>query len=256
MFGSFVCTCTLTIVKSPIQITQSPICKCFSLNLSISLSVVFGFIWITLNSVQYANWISSINSKLAWNASLASTVTLSSNAYSKVTSSDNAFQHPVKNTIKPRPPASITPAFFKTGNISGVCCKTSSPSFKINSKNSSKSLTFFETVCALSANALIIVSIVPSCGFVTALYATSHPSFNALAKTLVVTFSFCSTTVDIPFKTCDKITPLLPLAPFNAPLAIAWLTSSILFVAQLLTSAAVDFNVKNIFVPVSASITG
>ena len=72
----------------------------------------------------------------------------------------------------------------------------------------------------------------------------------------MVKFSVAPVTLLIPFNICDKITPLLPLAPFKAPFAILVLTSLKAFDPQLFTSLAVLFKVKAIFVPVSPSGTG
>ena len=57
-FGSFVCTCTFTSCRSPIQITLSPMVISFSRSLSISAVVVFLLRWIITYSVQYPNLIS------------------------------------------------------------------------------------------------------------------------------------------------------------------------------------------------------
>ena len=158
--------------------------------------------------------------------------------------------------IIPRPPASTTPAFLRTGSISGVCFKISSPVSRTFFKNTSKSSHFFATLTAFSAITRITVKIVPSFGFVTALYAIFAPSCIAFANTFVVISLTFAVSEQKPLKIWEVITPLFPLAPFNAPFEKALLKASRLFVIHCDTSFTADFIVKNIFVPVSPSGTG
>ena len=166
------------------------------------------------------------------------------------------FKKPVKTISSPLPPASTTPAFFKTGSISGVIFKISSPAAMVAFKNSSISWVFFAILTASSLITLITVKIVPSFGFVTALYATSAPSFKAFANSLEL-ISFSDTRADEkPLRIWERITPELPLAPFKAPLLTASAMSSRLFVVIMLTSLTAERIVIDMLVPVSPSGTG
>ena len=100
------------------------------------------------------------------------------------------------------------------------------------------------------------MSIVPSLGFITALYAVSVAFWNALASTgasitVTVLISFVK-----PLKSCERITPELPRAPLNEPPDIAFDKFSKLGVDIALTSLAAERIVIVMFVPVSPSGTG
>ncbi len=128
--------------------------------------------------------------------------------------------------------------------ISSHICKRSviSPSRKISS--------------ALLAPALATVRIVPSFGFITALYAVSAACITAFPRTVASSSSFPFIDFTKPRKICDRITPEFPLAPRREPLEIAFPSSSIVGLFSRLTSFAADIIVIVIFVPVSPSGTG
>ena len=97
---------------------------------------------------------------------------------------------------------------------------------------------------------------VPSVGFITALYAVFEPSIKACAKVFgLICFSSFSALAN-PLKICDNITPELPLAPIREPLAansaIVYTLSSL----ALFISLTAEFIVNAILVPVSPSGTG
>ena len=78
---------------------------------------------------------------------------------------------PSKIYSSPLPPASTTPACFNTGSISGVCARTLCPSSIMPFRNTSISSVSSASLTAASAQPLATVRIVPSLGFITALYA-------------------------------------------------------------------------------------
>ena len=162
----------------------------------------------------------------------------------------------MKITKIPRPPESTTPAFFKTGNISGVCFKISSPVSITFLNQTSKSSCFLAKATAFSDITRITVKIVPSFGFVTALYAIVAPSCIAFAKSFVVISFKFFVTEQKPLKICEVITPLFPRAPRSAPFEKASESDARSLFIHLFTSPTADFIVKNIFVPVSPSGTG
>ena len=100
------------------------------------------------------------------------------------------------------------------------------------------------------------VRIVPSLGFITALYAVSTALSHAFASITASIVSYCLTSFVNPLKSCERITPELPLAPLNEPddIALDKLANVGSFI--LLTSLAADIIVSDIFVPVSPSGTG
>ena len=98
--------------------------------------------------------------------------------------------------------------------------------------------------------------IVPSLGFITALYAVSVAFWKALASTgASITVTDLISLVN-PLKSCERITPELPLAPLKEPPEIAFDKFSKLGEAILLTSLAAERIVIVILVPVSPSGTG
>src|SRR5699024_1347322 len=86
---------------------------------------------------------------------------------------------------------------------------------------STQSSVFFTVFLAASAALRATVKIVPSVGLITALYAVSTPLVIASAKSCVVQLCFLDILLRQPRKISDKITPELPLAPINKPLANA-----------------------------------
>ena len=146
----------------------------------------------------------------------SSTASTSSCGASSMVSPRSAAFIPLKMISKPIPPESTTPAFFKTGNKSGVEASAISPASIIFAKNCSKSLTFW--FCADAAIKRQTVKIVPSFGLETAAYAVSVAAFIALTKSLMVISFKSRKLLQRPLKICEVITPELPLAPRSAPL--------------------------------------
>ena len=81
-------------------------------------------------------------------------------------------------------------------------------------------------------------------------------NWNAAAITGTSTVSCSFTTFVKPRKSCDKITPELPLAPRREPEEIAFASDFISRSCIAVTSFAADMIVSVIFVPVSPSGTG
>ena len=109
---------------------------------------------------------------------------------------------------------------------------------------------------ALSAIPLATVRIVPSFGFITALYAVSVPRLNALARVVVVITSTVFISFVKPRNNWERITPELPLAPLKEPDEIALARDSIVGFSIAATSLAAESIVIVILVPVSPSGTG
>ncbi len=131
-----------------------------------------------------------------------------------------------------------------------------SPSAMIAGRKLSKSLNF---PADFTANSLIMrttVSIVPSLGMETALYATLVPASNAFANVRVSASDLqFARTEQIPRKIWERMTPELPRAPRSAPLEIRSHTDE-KSVAAAESSFTADCMVSDIFVPVSPSGTG
>ena len=163
---------------------------------------------------------------------------------------------PRKTSRRPCPPESTTPASFKTGSISGVLASVSSACWNIPSKNVSRSDAESASSSALSAAALATVRMVPSFGFITALYAVSTP------RSIAAAIAGASRSVSLrtprvnPRRSCERITPELPRAPRREPEEIALARVSISGSARAPTSEAADMMVSVMFVPVSPSGTG
>ena len=163
---------------------------------------------------------------------------------------------PLRTTTSPCPPESTTPASFNTGNMSGVLDNTYSACVITFSIASSKSSVSSATSAALSDTALATVRIVPSLGFITALYAVSVALCVAIARLSVSRISSLEISFVKPLKSCERITPELPLAPLNEPLDIAFERVAIVGLVIPLTSLAADIIVNVMLVPVSPSGTG
>ena len=125
-----------------------------------------------------------------------------------------------------------------------------------SSKNRTISFVSSAICAALSAAPLATVKIVPSFGFITALYAVSTAFCTAWDKTGTVTSCSLPITFANPRKSWDKITPELPLAPRSEPEDIAFAIDTISGCSKALTSFAAARIVIDIFVPVSPSGTG
>jgi len=100
------------------------------------------------------------------------------------------------------------------------------------------------------------VRIVPSFGFITALYAVSTAFWKESDKICTLISSYSAITFVKPRNNCERITPELPLAPLKEPDEIAFANAFISGFSKALTSLAADMIVIDIFVPVSPSGTG
>ena len=97
---------------------------------------------------------------------------------------------------------------------------------------------------------------VPSFGFITALYAVSTARSMAAARARASRLSAFFTLFVNPLKSWERITPEFPLAPRRDPEEIAFARVSISNSSRELTSEAADMIVMVMFVPVSPSGTG
>ena len=157
---------------------------------------------------------------------------------------------------KPIPPASTTPAFLRTGfwltvlssaacAVSRQCCSTYSISLFSSAKSRAASAVRRETV-----------RIVPSAGFMTALYAASTPAVSAAAKSLPSASSLPLSDLEKPRNRRDRITPELPLAPRRSAEAVLSAALVSVMPSALRSSVLAAESVMLIFVPVSPSGTG
>ena len=161
--------------------------------------------------------------------------------------------------MRPCPPESTTPASFSTGSISGVFASTSSPYATTFSSIVMRSSSVTESSVMRSAMPFATVRIVPSFGFITALYAVSTARLKARAmiRLSIPASSACSRISFVkPRINWLRITPELPRAPRREPLAIAFATFSRVGASIAATSRAADMMVMVMFVPVSPSGTG
>ena len=110
---------------------------------------------------------------------------------------------PRRISTSPAAPASTTPASASTGSISRVRTTQSSPRATSAARSPPAS--------AASASSRIAVSIVPSTGFLTALYAASLADRSAAARSSLVARDSAA-----PRTICERITPELPRAPISA----------------------------------------
>ena len=169
----------------------------------------------------------------------------------------NASYAPFNTCIRPCPPESTTPACFKTGNISGVCSNTSSAYLMTSSKKTVKSWhPSSASSRALWLAPFATVRMVPSLGFITALYAVSTAFSLASARSATVSSSNSLIDLVKPLKSWDKITPEFPRAPRKEPEEIALQMDAISISPSADTSLAAAMMVKVILVPVSPSGTG
>ncbi len=110
---------------------------------------------------------------------------------------------------------------------------------------------------ALSAAPFATVRIVPSLGFMTALYAVSTALSKASAHSATVTSLFSRAILQKPRKSWDMMTPEFPLAPRRDPeemaLQIAFISA---FSPRPVTSRTAETTVMVMLVPVSPSGTG
>lgn len=97
---------------------------------------------------------------------------------------------------------------------------------------------------------------VPSLGFITALYAVSVPRTMALARVVVSMASTFLISLVKPLNSWERITPEFPLAPRREPEEMALARSFILGFSRAATSLAAAIMVRLMLVPVSPSGTG
>ena len=168
----------------------------------------------------------------------------------------NARSIPSITVTRPCPPESTTPASLRTGSISGVFARTSLPYSSICSTKAVISSSVPRSMSALSAIPLATVRIVPSLGFITALYAVSTACVKPAARSSISRTSLPLISLQKPLKSWDRITPELPLAPRRDPPDIAFARRSIVGSERASTSAAAAIMVSVILVPVSPSGTG
>ena len=100
------------------------------------------------------------------------------------------------------------------------------------------------------------VSMVPSAGFMTALYAASTPSLSAPANSTAPAVSMPLRRFAMPRNSSDSITPELPRAPRSSPDETQSAALSMDVKLRFLSSLAALLSVRHIFVPVSPSGTG
>ena len=166
---------------------------------------------------------------------------------------------PFQTSTKPCPPASTTPAFLSTGSISGVCARASCAltriSFHICAAVSCSSCA--ASCCACSPASLATVRMVPSVGFITALYAAVTPIDNAFAMSFASASCLPSKPLEKPRNSRERITPEFPLAPRSKAEAAFLATCSTVGSSRRVSSSRfAALMVIDIFVPVSPSGTG
>ena len=132
-------------------------------------------------------------------------------------------------TIRPLPPESTTPACFSTGSMSGVRFRMASPLFTAMVKISMMSSLPVKRDSTSSAITRATVRMVPSLGFMTALYAVCAPARSAFTSSAASMSSCPSRAEAMPRRIWLRITPELPRAPRSAPRAAALATSDTLF---------------------------
>ena len=163
---------------------------------------------------------------------------------------------PSNITTKPLPPASTTPAFFRVGSRFGVSSRaTFAPSnAALNTVRASPPA--LKDFFASSDATLATVRMVPSVGFITALYAASTPASNANTRFSAVTSSLVPIPFEIPRNSRDVITPELPRAPRSKAEAAILAISPAFLPACFESSLAALPILIDILVPVSPSGTG
>ena len=110
--------------------------------------------------------------------------------------------------------------------------------------------------CALCEAPRATVRIVPSFGFITALYAVSTALSKLSASTAASSVSCSRATLVNPRRSCERITPELPRAPRSDPVEMLLQTAVMSSRSVFSTSAAADMIVIVMLVPVSPSGTG
>ena len=130
---------------------------------------------------------------------------------------------PLKTSRSPCPPESTTPASFRTGSISGVFARVASACSKTACKKQLQFLCFRSNLCCLSQLLLLAtVRMVPSFGFITALYAVSTALLHSSCNCNCIQSPYASLMPLVkPRRSWERITPELPLAPRREPEEIA-----------------------------------
>ncbi len=168
----------------------------------------------------------------------------------------SALKKPASTTHRPLPPESTTPACLSAGSISVVRRSIASPLPSAKPIMSIRSQSGRNAASTSSAITRMTVSIVPSLGFIMALYAVSAPWRSMLRSAVASILSSPSAARANPRNICDSITPELPRAPLSAPRATACIISPAMTKSRLVISRTAAFMVCDIFVPVSPSGTG
>ena len=159
------------------------------------------------------------------------------------------------NNMKPAPPASTTPASFKTGNRSGVRSSDNRPASRAARNVAPSVAPDAADALAASLASRTTVKIVPSIGLSTAWYAEADAALRASANSVAVLPALAESLPDSPRRICDKMTPELPRAPMSDPCEMAWQVGSIPGPAWS-SSATTASRVRAMLVPVSPSGTG
>ena len=170
------------------------------------------------------------------------------------------YRHMLSNIIaSPHPPESITPACFSTSSSSGVrstLCMASSAARSTTSARLSSTRSCLTAWEAASADSRMTVSIVPSRGCGTALYASSVAAARDAAKLLpVMVVASCNPTF-MPRNSCASINPLLPRAPRSAARAMLSTVPAKFVAGRASSCSSMLRRVKSMLVPVSPSGTG
>ena len=163
---------------------------------------------------------------------------------------------PSKIRHSPFPPASTTPAFFSTGKSFGVSSSAASAPRQMAAQTNSGSASSSNAIRPFSHATRATVRMVPSVGFITALYAASTPIASASTKSAPVAAAFPSKPFANPLKSRERITPELPRAPRSIADAAVFATSAALTLSNIPSSCAAALMVIDILVPVSPSGTG
>ena len=150
----------------------------------------------------------------------------------------------------------MTPAFLSTGFWFTVSARASLPALMAQSRQLSRLAPAFAASTAADAAMRETVRMVPSAGFMTALYAASTPSCIAPANSCAPAVSRPLRRLEMPLKSRERITPELPRAPRSSAEATQSAAAAIVSNSFFLSSVAALSMVSAILVPVSPSGTG
>ena len=163
---------------------------------------------------------------------------------------------PSNITDSPCPPASTTPASRSTASIVGVLETALSASSPTRPSISPIDCPSDSDSAAARAIQSITVSIVPSTGSATALYAAVLASARAFDNSAVPSVSEPSRPTASPLKNWERMMPLLPLASIIAARDITAAASPAERPPEPSSAFTTASSVRNMFVPVSPSGTG